>query len=152
MDYQYTVTAAADNIRPKGFFDGLGVFLSQVCLAHCFLLPAVLAVLPSIDVHSLPGGEVLHFALLLLSTPTSIYALLSGRRYHGRSLPLQLGVLGLAALWGGSTLDFSHLILSHGAAHGISALGSVILIGAHIANRRATKAAAASPCGCGHNH
>jgi hypothetical protein len=95
----------------------------------------------------------MHFAILLLSTPTAIYALLSGRRYHGQTRPLSLGVIGLAALWIGSTLDVSHHLLSHSAAHGISAMGSAVLIWAHLANRRAVKAAAStSACNCGHDH
>ena len=155
IDYQYSMTAVTQDIRPRGFADALGVFLSQLCLAHCFLLPAILAVLPSMDFHSIPGGEALHFGILLLSTPTAIYALLSGARYHGRRLPLALGVVGLSLLWAGSAFDLWHTLLSHGTAHAIGAAGSAFLVGAHLANRRAVKAAShdeAAGCGCGHTH
>lgn len=121
--------------RPKGFADGLGVFLSQLCLAHCFLLPAVLAVLPSLDFHAVPGAEALHFTLLLLATPTAIYALLTGYRFHRRAGVLVLGVVGLSLLWLGSALEAWHLVISHSEAHLLSAFGSAVVILAHLVNR-----------------
>ena len=145
------MNAVSQDMQPRGFADALGVFLSQLCLAHCFLLPAVLAVL-SLDLHAIPGGEALHFGILVLSTPTAIYALLSGKRYHSQSWPLSLGVVGLSLLWVGSALDYSHAVLSHPASHGVAALGSAVLIWAHIANRRAVKLAGATGCDCGHSH
>jgi hypothetical protein len=151
MNYHYTMTDANQDLRPRGFADGLGVFLSQLCLAHCFLLPALLAVLPSLDFHSIPGGEALHFAILLLATPTAIYALLTGYRFHGRALPMGLGALGLGLLWVGSTLEAWHLLMSHSHAHWVGALGSAILILAHLANRRCVKGAQGH-CDCGHTH
>jgi hypothetical protein len=114
-------------------------------------LPAVLAVLPSLDFHSIPGGEALHFAVLLLATPTAIYALLTGYRFHRRSAPLWAGILGLAVLWTGSTLEAAHAVVSHSTAHWIGAAGSAVLIGAHLANRLQVKRADAN-CGCGHTH
>lgn len=147
------MTDATAKLRPRGFADGLGVFLSQLCLAHCFLLPAVLAVLPSLDFHAVPGGEALHFAILLLATPTAIYALLSGYRFHRGPFPLALGVLGLGSLWAGSALEASHALVSHSTAHWIGALGSGFLIIAHLANRRqVTRASRAVGCGCSHQH
>lgn len=129
--------------KPRGFADILGVFLSQLCLAHCFLLPLVLALL-SVDLHSVPGGEALHFGVLLLSTPTAFYALSAGRRFHGRERPIILGALGLVFLWVGSTLDLAHLWLPHSLAHSLGALGSLLLIGAHLDNRHQSKNL--SPC------
>lgn len=148
IDYHYTVTTANLSERPRGFFDAAGVLLSQLCLLHCFLLPAVLAVLPSLDFHSLPGGAALHFGILLLSTPTAIYALLSGRRYHRLARPLIYGVSGLALLWFATTLEYSHAhILSHAWGHRVGALGSLLLFAAHVSNWRAVRR---TSCGCVH--
>jgi hypothetical protein len=105
------------------------------------------------DIHSLPGGEALHFGILLLSTPTAVYALLSGVRFHTRSWPLVLGIIGLGFLWTGSALDSWRSLVTHSTAHSLGAFGSAVLIWAHVANRRAVKAAAsAMACGCGHHH
>ena len=141
---------ATVDIRPRGFADGFGVLLSQICLIHCFLLPAVLAVLPSVNLHAIPGGEALHFAILLLATPTAIYALLSGYRFHGMIHPALLGVIGLTLLWTGSALDVSHLWVSHMVAHTVAAAGSAVLVLAHLTNRWLVKRA--DGCGCGHAH
>lgn len=151
MNYQYKMRAAHPETPPKAFADGLGVFLSQLCLAHCFLLPAVLAVLPSLDFHSIPGGEAVHFAVLLMATPTAIYALLTGYRFHGLRLPLGLGALGLGLLWLGSALEAWHLLADHDHAHWIGALGSAILVAAHLANRWYVKRSDGH-CDCGHSH
>lgn len=147
------MNATAATTRPRGFADGLGVFLSQLCLAHCFLLPALLVVLPSLDFHAIPGGEALHFGLLLLATPTAIYALLSGYRFHRRMTPLLLGVIGLSFLWSGSALEAWHAVVSHHTAHAIGACGSAVLVFAHLANRwQVRRADADANCGCGHTH
>lgn len=144
------MTDTSADIRPRGFADGFGVLLSQICLVHCFLLPAVLAVLPSADLHDIPGGEALHFGILLMATPTAIYALLTGFRYHEKIHPVALGALGLALLWIGSALDVSHLLVAHTAAHTIAAAGSAVLVLAHATNRWQVKRA--DGCGCGHAH
>lgn len=140
---------ATVHVRPQGYADGLGVFLSHLCLAHCFFLPALLAVLPSLDFHALPGGETLHFAILLLATPTAIYALLSGYRYHHKASPFVVGALGLTLLWSGSALEVWHTVVSHHTAHSLVGLGSVLLVFAHLANRWKVKRTVGH-CGCAH--
>lgn len=134
--------------RPRGFADALGVFLSQLCLAHCFLLPALLLVIPSLDLHDLPGAGVMHFVLLLLATPTALYALLTGYRFHQRMAALHLGGLGLLLLWLGSAAETWHWLLSHSVAHGLGAVGSLFVIAAHLVNRGFSKRAATSGCCC----
>ncbi len=135
-------------MRPRGVVDAVGVFLSQLCLLHCFLLPALLAVLPSLDLHALPGGEAIHFGILLLSTPTALYALLSGRRYHHLTKPLVYGIVGLALLWLGTTLEHSHHSLLHSGAHFTGACGSMFLLVAHLTNWRAVRQTGS--CACPH--
>lgn len=142
------MSAVAAIGRRKGLVDTFGVFLSQLCLAHCFLLPAILAFLPSLDLHQIPGGEILHVVILLLATPTAIYAFLTGKRFHGRNAPLVIGTVGLLTLWLGTALDLGH---THAVAHGVGAFGSFLLICGHIVNRRASKAVE-SGCGCGAAH
>lgn len=149
IDYQYSVSSVSQSARPHGAIDAVGVFLSQLCLLHCFLLPAVLALLPSLDFHSLPGGEAIHFGILLLSTPTAIYALLSGRRFHHLTKPLVFGVVGLSLLWAGTALDHSH-VLPHSWTHFVAAVGSLFLFAAHVTNWRAVKAS--KSCACSHAH
>lgn len=144
------MTDASPDIRPRGFADGFGVLLSQICLIHCFLLPALLAVLPSVNLHAIPGGEALHFGILLLATPTAIYALLTGFRFHEKMHPVVLGALGLALLWIGAALDVSHALLNHSAAHTIAAAGSILLVLAHMTNRWQVRRS--DGCGCGHAH
>lgn len=140
------MSSASSSARPRGVVDAVGVFLSQLCLLHCFLLPALLAVLPSLDFHSLPGGEAIHFGILLLSTPTALYALLSGRRYHHLTKPLIWGAVGLTLLWLGTTLEHSHQTMGHAQAHLIGACGSLFLFIAHLANWRAVRKA--NSCAC----
>lgn len=150
MHYQYNAVYAIDQPnRPRGLADVLGVFLSQLCLAHCFLLPIVLAVL-SIDLHSIPGGEALHFVILILSTPTAIYALAVGRKFHGKIRPVAVGGIGLGLLWLGSTFDLAHFLMPHTIAHGIGALGSLGLIFAHLDNRHLARTL--TPCSLYHRH
>jgi hypothetical protein len=110
------------------------------------LLPLILAALPGLDVHSLPGGDVLHYIILLLATPTAVYALLTGYRFHRQTKAVWLGGLGLTVLWLGTALEASHHPAVHSMAHGVGAFGSVLLVCGHIVNWRARRSLVSSDC------
>lgn len=112
--------------------DKFGILLSQLCLVHCLALPALLALLPSQRLEFLDGGESLHTAILVLASPTAIFALLSGRRVHQKNFPLVLGLLGLGFLWAEPLLET--LFRVEPWLHRVGGLGSLLLLVGHLAN------------------
>lgn len=85
--------------------DGVAAALSSLCLVHCLLLPLglglapVVAALGPLDHH---GPAWLHWALLALAAPVSVFALWRGIAVHGDARPAQLATLGFLLMAGGA--------------------------------------------------
>lgn len=84
---------------PEGALDAAAAALSSLCLLHCLLLPLGLGLAPALlglgDAH---GPEWLHWALLALAAPVSIYALKRGHDLHGDGTPWKLAALGFGLM------------------------------------------------------
>lgn len=131
---------ATKSVRSGGFLDIAGMALSQICLVHCLLLPLILALLPGMGVQELPGGEAIHLGVLLLATPTAIYALLGAYRIHHQRQYILWGVFGLGVMWLTAALHETTHNLER-FLHSVGFAGGVILAAAHLANWKARKRA-----------
>jgi DNA-binding Xre family transcriptional regulator len=78
------------------------------------------------------SDELLHFSILFLAIPISLYALLSGKRNHNNNLIFIIGVSGLTVLF--------LALFSEGNFFGVpletllTIIGSMIVISAHYKN------------------
>jgi len=118
-------------MNATGELDLVGSGLSLLCAAHCLVAPLLSAALPLL---ASEGAELGLFLLLIGFTALVIG---SGVRRHRRPWPLVLLAPGLAALAALRALE--------GAEEGplgpaLVALGSVLLVAAHLSNRRALRA------------
>ena len=111
--------------------DRLAMSLSFACILHCLFMPAFIitsATFASIQL----SDELLHYSILLLAIPISLYALLSGKRNHNNNLIFIIGVSGLIVLF--------LALLSEGNFYGfpletlLTIIGSTIVISAHYKN------------------
>lgn len=115
---------------PAAWLDGFALCASSLCTLHCLGLPLLFALLPAFASRIDPG-ESFHLVMLALAAPTSLFALVQGKRRHGGLAPLLPGIAGLALMSIGAL-----------AAHGALAetlwtvAGSLLLAGAHILNWR----------------
>lgn len=113
-------------------FDGVGITLSALCLAHCLLLPVALALLPVLSfspaLQSLHDKEWLHLALLLPILVISGPALWRGTKYN----PL-IGYTGAAGI---AALCLALAAPSEWMEQAVTAAGTMLLIAAHILNIR----------------
>lgn len=131
--------------RTESVLDGFAVCASFTCMAHCLLLPLLLAALPAFA-DRLDPGESFHLIVLLLAIPTSALALVAGWRRHRASVPLAVGSAGLALMAAGIAFANREAIET-----GLTVAGSLLLAGAHVANwrnrsRRPAVAAMAERC------
>jgi hypothetical protein len=108
---------------------------SALCLIHCLALPFVLAALPVLSsVVTLPVD--LHVAILAFAIPSSLAALVIGRRGYRKTAPLAIGIAGLTLLAIGALIFGSSALETP-----LTVAGSLTLALAHIANWRLRHAA-----------
>lgn len=120
-----------------GSTDRAGMALSALCLAHCLLLPPLLATLPLFAVSALPewlhNTEWLHAALLapvlLVSGPTLA-------RAAKRSV--YIGVSAIVAL---SSMAVALLMPEYWQEVALTVFGASLLFASHIANLKLRKSA-----------
>jgi hypothetical protein len=110
--------------------DSLGIAASLACLAHCLLVPLLIALLPTVSA-MLAMPESVHAIAFAFAVPASALAMVGGYRRHGALQPVFIGSLGLAALGIGALAGLDHL-----AEVGSTIVGSLLLAAAHVQNWR----------------
>ncbi|CAM2069164.1 MerC domain-containing protein [Sulfidibacter corallicola] len=140
---------------PHPALDVLGVGLSTLCLVHCLLLPLLplLLAMPALpEIHD----ERVHTGFLVVIVPIALVALWRGLRHHGRIAVVVWGALGTVLLVLGALAErfgMGHsgtpTVLAEHFEHfgtpvetSLTVLGSVLLSGAHLFNRRCIHRAA----------
>jgi MerC mercury resistance protein len=113
----------------KKGWDRLGIAFSSVCIIHCIVvaflplfIPALAAVTHQPWVHAMVGTTV------LFTTPL---AFVPGYKKHGLNWIIVLAFFGLVLILGGYLAeDFT----TEQVSHGISIVGSLMLVSAHWKN------------------
>ncbi len=104
--------------------DAAAVGVSGLCLAHCFALPVLAAVLPALG--ALSGNELVHTALVLAALPMMAFALAQSQGGRDRVIFAGVAVLGAGLLVVGA---FVHEL--HHYEQVLTVVGAVLLGGAH---------------------
>ena len=123
-----------DFVEKTENWDRWGILLSSLCAIHCLVTPLLLLALPVLGGYF--ENQLVHIVMALFVVPVGAFAFWSGYRHHKKLSLLVMGVVGLS-LVGGAPLvhDFFHVELMREDL--MTILGSAILIGAHLLNRRA---------------
>ena len=79
------------------YSDKTAISLSLICVAHCLFMPSFLVLLSSYISFSY-DNELVHYLVLALAIPLSLYALITGVRNHKTYSYFLLGLLGLLCL------------------------------------------------------
>ena len=79
------------------YSDKTAISLSALCLVHCLLVPSFLVFLSGYVSLSY-NNELIHYAILFIAIPVSIYALITGVRNHKSFSFLYLGLIGIISL------------------------------------------------------
>ena len=79
------------------YSDKTAISLSLVCLAHCLFVPTLLVMFSGYVTLSY-NNELIHYLLLLLAIPVSLYALIRGMRNHSKFNFFVTGLIGIIAL------------------------------------------------------
>lgn len=117
--------------RRQRWLDGFAVTASVLCLIHCLVLPAMLVALPVLAT-MLAVPESFHAIAFAVALPTSVLAIASGYRRHGRRWPSVVAGIGLTLLGVGAfaiDVEVTERV--------VSTAGAVLLAVAHVGNWRA---------------
>jgi hypothetical protein len=120
-------------------YDRVAIGLSIACLVHCLALPVALLLAPTLGPLMLGTESPVHWLLLGLALPVSVYALWHGYRAHGQLLGLWLGALGLLIM----LVAVSH-IFDRSRETVLTVIGVSLLLVAHLSNLRNESAHRAS--------
>lgn len=114
--------------------DATAVALSALCLLHCLALPLLLALLPLASA-TFVADERFHFWMLLLVVPTTVLALGTGWRRHGRTRIVLLGAIGVALI-AFAALGRTWVGLGETGDTVFTVIGATMLAVAHVWNLR----------------
>ena len=76
------------------YSDKTAISLSALCLVHCLLVPSFLVFLSGYVSLSY-NNEQIHYVILFIAIPVSLYALITGVRNHKSYRFLYLGLTGI---------------------------------------------------------
>ena len=120
-------------ILTQAFTDKTAISLSIICAVHCLILPSILILLPNFFSWQL-DNELIHFWILVLVIPFSIFGLVTGLINHKKYIFLILGAIGIIIL----SLPFlvNEEILGVFGERFLTFLGSITVATAHFKNYR----------------
>tara|TARA_B100001175_G_scaffold181586_1_gene154058 strand:- start:4956 stop:5327 length:372 start_codon:yes stop_codon:yes gene_type:complete len=120
----------------------MAVGLSMACVIHCFLAPSIIILAYGVSSFSVES-ELLHYAILMLAAPISIFALTLGYKNHKKISVLIFGILGLIIL---SLAIFLENIVGQSGEKALTLLGSIMLALSHFKNHQICKELDCSKC------
>ena len=115
------------------YSDKTAISLSALCLAHCLLVPSFLVFLSGYVSLSY-NNELIHYALLFIAIPVSLYALITGERNHKSHAYLYAGLVGITALILAVTLGAQ--IWGETGEKALTTVGAILVAISHFKNYR----------------
>lgn len=114
----------------KKVWDRLGIAFSSACVIHCILVAFVPLIFPAVAVYT--HQTWVHYAVGVTILFTTPLAFLPGYKKHGLTWIIGMASLGVLFIGSGILLEKGHY--SEQMSHGVSIIGSLILVYAHAKN------------------
>jgi len=113
----------------KKVWDRLGIAMSSMCILHCLVVAFLPLFIPALSaITHQPWVHITVGSTILLTSPL---AFVPGYKKHGLTWIIALAGMGFALIIAGVVAEER---INEQLAHGISILGSLILVGAHFKN------------------
>ena len=125
------------------YSDKTAISLSGLCLMHCLLMPSFLVLLSGYVSLSY-NNELVHYAILFLAIPISLYALLTGAKNHKSYTYLVWGLLGLFTLIFAVTLGVQ--LWGEFGEKLITSMGAILVAFSHYKNYKLCREADCDTC------
>ena len=111
--------------------DSLAISLSLLCVVHCLFVPSFIILAPSFLAYSF-NNELIHYLILVLAIPVSLFALISGYKAHKKLSILFMGVLGLSILF--LAVLYGDAFNGEFGEKALTLMGSIIVVYSHFKN------------------
>ena len=115
------------------YSDKTAISLSALCLAHCLLVPSFLVFLSGYISLSY-NNELIHYVILFIAIPVSLYALFTGVKNHKSFTYLYVGLSGILALVIAVTLGVQ--IWGEAGEKILTTIGALLVAFSHFKNYR----------------
>ena len=125
------------------YSDKTAISLSALCLVHCLLVPSFLVFLSGYISLSY-NNELIHYAILFIAIPVSIYALIAGVKNHSSYTYLYLGLLGILTLILAVTLGVQ--IWVEAGEKILTTIGALLVAISHFKNYRLCREVECDSC------
>tara|TARA_B100001769_G_scaffold200801_1_gene160658 strand:- start:38 stop:448 length:411 start_codon:yes stop_codon:yes gene_type:complete len=123
-------------ITNKYRVDGIAISLSFLCALHCLFVPSFVILAPSFLSIAF-DNEFIHYLILILAIPVSVFALSIGFKSHKSLSMVFSGFLGISILL--FAVLFGNNLLGETGEKALTLLGSVIVAFAHFRNLKVCK-------------
>jgi hypothetical protein len=125
------------------YSDKTAISLSALCLVHCLLVPSFLVFLSGYISLSY-NNELIHYAILFIAIPVSIYALIAGVKNHSSYTYLYLGLLGILTLILAVTLGVQ--LWGEAGEKILTTIGALLVAISHFKNYRLCREVECDSC------
>ena len=115
------------------YSDKTAISLSALCLVHCLLVPSFLVFLSGYISLSY-NNEFIHYAILFIAIPVSLYALITGVKNHKSFTYLYVGLSGILVLV--SAVTFGVQIWGEAGEKILTTIGALMVAISHFKNYR----------------
>lgn len=119
-------------IKVLNVSDKTAIVLSFVCILHCLALPTLLIVLPSISNLIDFENEIIHFGLVLIVVPISLFAIISGYLHHRHTSVFFISTVGIVMLI--VAVIYGHDVLGDYGEVLLTVVGSALITFGHLRN------------------
>jgi hypothetical protein len=117
--------------------DRSAITLSALCMIHCFVLPIILILLPTLTSVVFLSDERFHIWLIYGVLPVSVFAVVSGYLYHRNWSVLLITLIGMSILVLVALLG--HAVFGDTGEVVASVMGSLLVAYGHIKNFKSRK-------------
>ena len=123
--------------------DKIAASLSLVCVLHCLFVPSFFVALSSTSALTI-DNDIIHYLLLLVTLPVSLYALHHGLKNHKKKGVFSLGITGLTLFV--LAVLFGDTYAGEPGERVLTVLASLLVIYAHYQNYQTCKKLECSSC------
>lgn len=125
------------------YSDKTAISLSALCLVHCLLAPSFLVFLSGYISLSY-NNELIHYLILFIAIPVSLYALITGVRNHNSYNYFCFGLLGTLALIMAVTLGAQ--MWGEAGEKILTTIGALLVAVSHFKNYRLCREVECDSC------